>query len=104
MIRERIELRRERKRRRQRIGCLVDTFYNISFRRPLWKGDDNRYKWISNGLDYAARDNIISSEERDALKAYAMLRIFKRVDSELVLKADSSIVRRLMNEVGFTYS
>ncbi len=103
MIRERIELRRERKRRHQRIGCLVDTFYNISFRRPLWKGDDNRYKWISNGLDYAAQDNIISSEERDALKAYAMLRIFKRVDADLALKSDHTIVYRLMDGVGFTY-
>ena len=103
MIRERIELRREKRRRRQRVGCLVDTFYNISFRRPLWKGDDNRYKWISKSLDYAAEDNIISREERDALKAYAMLKIYERLDADLALKNDLTIVYRLMDEVGFTY-
>lgn len=103
MIKRAIERWRQKKREHMRKGCLVETFYQLSFRRPIWKGDDNRCKWIIDGLDCAANDLEITLEERDALKAYVYFKIYKKVPAELVSKADQTIVYRLMEEVGFTY-
>lgn len=100
-IAERIRSRRELNRKTVRCGFLVHVFFHLAFTR--FQSEADRWENLTRRLDDALSEKLITESERDALKSYAMLKIFHRVDAELVLKADQTIVYNLMNEVGFTY-
>ena len=96
-----IRSRRELSRQQVRCGFLVYVFFNLAFTR--FQSDDERWKSISKRIDSSFDENLINVVERNALKAYSMLKIFKRVDADLYLNSDQTVVYRLMSEVGFTY-
>ena len=100
-ITEWIRSRRELNRKTVRCGFLAYVLIHLVFTRFQTEAD--RWKDLTRRLDDALFEKIITQSEYYALKSYAMLKIFHRVDAELVLKADQTIVYNLMNEVGFTY-
>ena len=96
-----IRSRRKLSYEQARGGFLVYVFFNLAFTR--FQSDEERWRDIRYKTDSAVDEKLIDEAERDALKAYSMLKIFKRVDADLVLKSDQTIVYKLMDEVGFTY-
>ena len=98
---ERIRAWRKLSFEQARVGFLVFVFFNLAFTR--FQSDDARWQTLERKLDTAVCESLVSQDECNALKAYSMLKIFKRVDADLALKADQTIVYRLMQEVGFTY-
>jgi len=95
--------RSRRKLSFQQARCcfLVYVFFNLAFTRFL--SDEVRWQAIRDKIDRAVDEKLIDTAERDALKAYSMFKIFNRVDADLLLKSDQTVVYRLMQEVGFTY-
>ena len=96
-----IRSRRELSRQRARGGFLVYVFFNLAFTR--FRSDEERWQAIRYKTELAVDEKLINEAERDALKAYSMLKIFHRVDVDLALKSDQTVVYSLMQEVGFTY-
>ena len=98
---ERIRSRRKLSHQQARCGFLVYVFFNLAFTR--FQSDEDRWQAIRDKTDRAVDEKLIDAVERDALKAYSMLKIFKFVDADLALKSDQTVVYKLMDEVGFTY-
>lgn len=96
-----IRVRRKLSFEQARGGFLVYVFFNLVFTR--FQSDDERWRAIRYKTDRAVDEKLINEAERDALQAYSMLKIFKRVDADLALKSDHTVVYKLMQEVGFTY-
>ena len=96
-----IRSRRKLSHQQARCGFLVYVFFNLVFTR--FQSDEERWRAIRYKTDRAVDEELIAICERDALMAYSMLKIFKRVDADLALKSDQTDVYRMMQEVGFTY-
>lgn len=96
-----IRSRRKLSFEQARLGFLTFIFLNLAFTR--FCEDGARWRNLSSKCDEAVSKQLVTQEECDALKAYSMFKIFKRVYADLLLKSDQSVVYKLMQEVGFTY-
>ena len=87
--------------REARGSFLVFVFFSLAFTKFM--SNEERWHVLAAKIEGAVDEKLIDVTERDALKAYSMLKIFKRVDADLALKSDQTVLYRLMEEVGFTY-
>ena len=96
-----IRSRRKLSIEESRCAFLKSVFISLAFTKFI--SNEDRWQMIESNIVWAFKSDIIDVSESDALKAYSMLKIFKRVDADLALKSDQTVVYRLMQEVGFTY-